>query len=73
MWFEVMGQRRHGKGTSVRHYPPISQKPVLHFSYSDHFIFDYIYLNTLGLFRLLIKEHWMMLWYKHLRKIVLTY
>jgi hypothetical protein len=53
--------------------PHFSQKPVLYFSCSDHCIFDYIYLNILGLFRLLNKEHRMRLWYKQLRKIVLTY
>jgi hypothetical protein len=45
-----------------------SQKPVLHFSYSNHYVFDYIYPNIFGLFRLLNEEHRMMFWYKKLQK-----
>jgi hypothetical protein len=41
-----------------------SWKPVSRFSCSNHCVFDYIYLNILGLFRLLNKEHRTIFWYK---------
>jgi hypothetical protein len=50
-----------------------SEKPVLHFPYSNHYVFDYIYVYILGLYRILNKERRMIFWYKKLRRIVLTY